>query len=66
MREHLHEYDDDWKCKCGQKLVVEISDGKITVKGFITPDGKFVPMSKAQGPVEEPTKTIEENKKKAD
>jgi len=66
LKEHLHEYDDNWTCKCGQKLVVDASDGKIRVKGFVTPDGKFTPMSEAQGPAEEerkPTKT-EKNRKK--
>ena len=52
LKEHLHEYDDNWKCKCGQKLVVDILEGKITIKGFMTPDGKFVPLSEAQGPAE--------------
>jgi hypothetical protein len=52
LKEHLHEYDDNWKCKCGQKLVVDISEGRITIKGFMTPNGKFVPLSEAQGPAQ--------------
>ena len=67
LKEHLHEYNDDWKCKCGQKLVVETLDGKIRVKGFVAPDGKFVPISETRGAVEgerKPAKTTEENKRK--
>lgn len=67
LKEHLHEYDDDWKCKCGQKLVVEILDGKLQIKGFKTPDGKFVPLSEAQGPAERKSnKTNEEEDSHSD
>jgi hypothetical protein len=46
-KEHLHEYDDNWKCRCGQKLVVDIVEGNIKIKGFMTPEGEFVQLSQA-------------------
>jgi hypothetical protein len=49
LKEHLHEYDENWKCKCGQRLVVDVSNGEVKVKGFMTPGDKFVPLSEAQG-----------------
>jgi hypothetical protein len=59
-KEHLHEYDDKWKCKCGQKLVVDTVEGKIKVKGFMTPNGQFVQLS--QQPKEEDGRKISRQK----
>jgi hypothetical protein len=42
--EHLHEYDDNWQCKCGFRLIMDSEEktGKMRVKAFITPDGKTI------------------------
>jgi len=44
--EHLHEYDDQWQCKCGFRLIMEIDEktGRMRVKACMTPDGKTISM----------------------
>ena len=44
--EHLHEYDDKWQCKCGFRLIMDldIQTGRMNLKGYVTPDGKTVPV----------------------
>ena len=40
----MHEYDDDWKCKCGFRLITDIDPqtGRMNVKAYVTPNGKTV------------------------
>jgi hypothetical protein len=41
---HMHEYDDNWQCRCGFRLITE-SDPKtsvVNIKAFVTPDGQTV------------------------
>jgi hypothetical protein len=40
----MHEYDDDWKCKCGFQLITDIDPetGRMNVKAYVTPNGRTV------------------------
>ena len=42
---HMHEYDDEWKCKCGYRLVAELDakTGRLNVKACVTPEGEKIP-----------------------
>ena len=48
---HMHEYDDDWKCKCGFRLITHIDPqtGRMNVKAYVTPDGKTVALQEHSG-----------------
>lgn len=41
---HMHEYDDNWKCSCGFRLVTELDQETwvVNVKACVTPDGERV------------------------
>ncbi len=41
----MHDYDDEWKCKCGYRLVAELDakTGRLNVKACVTPEGEKIP-----------------------
>jgi hypothetical protein len=41
---HMHEYDDNWKCRCGFRLITESDPATavVNIKAFVTPDGETV------------------------
>lgn len=57
--EHLHEYDDKWQCKCGFRLImdVDVQTGRMNLKGYITPDGKTVPVGEKREETSAPKRT---------
>ena len=42
---HMHDYDDNWKCKCGYRLVADLDErtGRLNEKACITPEGETIP-----------------------
>ena len=62
----MHEYDDDWKCRCGFRLITE-SDPKtavVNIKAFVTPNGETMALRSTE---ENQTDTnVKEAKKKKD
>jgi len=41
---HMHEYDDNWQCKCGFRLITDTQGGGavVNIKAYVTPDGQKV------------------------
>jgi len=63
---HMHEYDDNWRCACGFRLVTESdSDTSIVnIKAFVTPDGKTMPLRETEK--SQPVEGTKPGKKKAE
>jgi hypothetical protein len=42
---HMHDYDDNWKCKCGHRLVTDLDQktGRLNVRACVTREGKIIP-----------------------
>jgi hypothetical protein len=43
---HIHEYDGNWQCKCGFRLITEfdVESQRLIVKAYVTLEGKTVPL----------------------
>jgi len=43
---HMHEYDENWRCKCGCRLITEFDPQtrNLIVKAYVTPEGETVLM----------------------
>jgi hypothetical protein len=41
----MHEYDDNWQCKCGYRLIADFDSktGRMKLIAYVTPEGKTVP-----------------------
>jgi hypothetical protein len=41
---HMHEYDDNWQCRCGFRLITDSQAGGavVNIKAFVTADGQTV------------------------
>ncbi len=41
---HMHEYDENWQCKCGCRLITEFDPQtrNLIVKAYVTPEGETV------------------------
>ena len=60
---HMHEYDDNWKCRCGFRLITE-SDPKtavVNIKAFVMPNGETMAL---RGNEENQTDTTTKQAKK--
>ena len=57
---HMHEYDDNWQCKCGFRLITDTQGGGavVNIKAFVTPEGQTVALR--HGSDEEVEKEAEE------
>jgi len=46
---HMHEYDENWKCQCGFRLVTEFDQKTklLDVKGCVTAEGETVAFAKS-------------------
>jgi len=40
----MHEYDDNWQCRCGFRLITDSQAGGavVNIKAFVTPEGETV------------------------
>jgi len=47
----MHEYDDNWQCKCGFRLITDLDSksGWIQVKAFVSSNGKVRPLGTGDG-----------------
>lgn len=57
---HMHEYDENWQCKCGYRLIANYDQktGRMSVKAYVTPDGETVPLGETSRTSEKPTRQI--------
>jgi hypothetical protein len=41
---HMHEYDENWKCSCGFRLIIDPKSeaAVVNIKAFVTPNGETV------------------------
>ena len=66
---HMHEYDDNWKCRCGFRLITE-SDPKtavVNIKAFVTPNGETMALrSNQENQTDQTDATAKQAKKKKD
>jgi len=48
---HMHEYDDNWQCKCGFRLITDLDSkgGWVQVKACVTSNGKITPLGADAG-----------------
>jgi hypothetical protein len=48
---HMHEYDDNWQCRCGFRLVTEPDSNSaiVKIKAFVTPEGQTVALREGEG-----------------
>jgi len=61
----MHEYDDNWKCACGFRLVTEANPNTtiVNIKAFVTPDGQTIQLRDSEkSETEESTKPTKKKK----
>jgi hypothetical protein len=54
----MHEYDDNWRCKCGYRLIADYDQktGRMNVKAYVTPEGETVPLGESSRRSEKPVR----------
>ncbi len=47
---HVHEYDENWRCRCGFRLITEFDEKTrvLNVRGYVTSEGETVTFSKSE------------------
>ena len=65
---HMHEYDDNWQCSCGFRLITEPEPNTaiVKIKAFVTPEGQTVALSEGESnQTEDQTEDETENETEA-
>ena len=64
---HMHQYDDNWQCRCGFRLITELDQetGIVNVKACVTPEGETLSLGDSQRATEGTTKQSRKRKPNA-